>query len=112
MKFLESFANPRCHFHQLLKRANRFRNTALLLLALLLTTPLILFVVSVRGQGGGSPLLISEFRVRGPNGANDEFIEIYNNSGIVSPRATDGKRSEGRVVSRSDRFVADSRKSI
>jgi hypothetical protein len=26
-------------------------------------------------------LLISEFRVRGPNGANDEFIEIYNNSG-------------------------------
>src|SRR4030095_2570490 len=26
-------------------------------------------------------LLISEFRVRGPNGATDEFIEIYNNSG-------------------------------
>ncbi len=26
-------------------------------------------------------LLISEFRVRGPNGANDEFIEIYNNAG-------------------------------
>ena len=26
-------------------------------------------------------LIISEFRVRGPNGANDEFIEIYNNSG-------------------------------
>src|SRR5258708_2310814 len=26
-------------------------------------------------------LLISEFRVRGPNGANDEYIEIYNNSG-------------------------------
>src|SRR5438876_1418756 len=26
-------------------------------------------------------LLISEFRLRGPNGANDEFIEIYNNSG-------------------------------
>jgi subtilisin-like proprotein convertase family protein len=25
-------------------------------------------------------LLISEFRVRGPNGANDEFIEIYNNT--------------------------------
>ncbi len=29
--------------------------------------------------GGG--LIISEFRVRGPNGANDEFIELYNNSG-------------------------------
>jgi hypothetical protein len=26
-------------------------------------------------------LLISEFRLRGPNGASDEFIEIYNNSG-------------------------------
>lgn len=25
-------------------------------------------------------LIISEFRYRGPNGANDEFIEIYNNS--------------------------------
>jgi hypothetical protein len=28
-------------------------------------------------------LLISEFRVRGPNGANDEFIEIYNNIGAI-----------------------------
>ncbi|MBI2396835.1 MAG: hypothetical protein HYV17_03500 [Xanthomonadales bacterium] len=27
-------------------------------------------------------LVISEFRVRGPSGANDEFIEIYNNSGV------------------------------
>ena len=26
-------------------------------------------------------LIISEYRVRGPNGASDEFIEIYNNSG-------------------------------
>jgi hypothetical protein len=26
-------------------------------------------------------LIISEFRLRGPGGANDEFIEIYNNSG-------------------------------
>ena len=26
-------------------------------------------------------LIISEFRVRGPGGANDEFVEIYNNSG-------------------------------
>lgn len=26
-------------------------------------------------------LLISEFRLQGPNGVNDEFIEIYNNSG-------------------------------
>ena len=27
-----------------------------------------------------APLIISEFRLRGPNGANDEFIEIYNDS--------------------------------
>ncbi len=26
-------------------------------------------------------VIISEFRLRGPSGANDEFIEIYNNSG-------------------------------
>jgi hypothetical protein len=32
-------------------------------------------------RGPAATLLISEFRVRGPNGANDEFIEIYNNSG-------------------------------
>ena len=29
----------------------------------------------------GGSLIISEFRVRGPNGANDEFIEIYNATG-------------------------------
>src|SRR5262245_3553340 len=27
---------------------------------------------------GAPNLIISEFRVRGPNGANDEFVEIYN----------------------------------
>jgi hypothetical protein len=34
----------------------------------------------VEGPAAGS-LIISEFRLRGPNGANDEFIEIYNDSG-------------------------------
>ena len=32
-------------------------------------------------QTASGQLIISEFRVRGPNGANDEFIELYNNSG-------------------------------
>jgi hypothetical protein len=32
-------------------------------------------------QATAGQLLISEFRLRGPSGANDEFIEIYNNSG-------------------------------
>ena len=31
--------------------------------------------------GEATTLVISEFRVRGPNGANDEFIEIYNGTG-------------------------------
>ena len=33
-------------------------------------------------SAASAQLIISEFRVRGPNGANDEFIEIYNNSGV------------------------------
>ena len=33
------------------------------------------------GPGSVGEIVISEFRVRGPNGANDEFIEIYNASG-------------------------------
>src|ERR1044072_2707130 len=32
-------------------------------------------------QVAAAQLIISEFRVRGPSGANDEFIELYNNSG-------------------------------
>jgi len=32
-------------------------------------------------QVAAGQIIISEFRVRGPNGANDEFIELYNNSG-------------------------------
>ncbi|HET6976888.1 MAG TPA: lamin tail domain-containing protein [Pyrinomonadaceae bacterium] len=40
-------------------------------------------IVMVLGlyQAAAAQLIISEFRVRGPNGANDEFIELYNNSG-------------------------------
>ncbi len=32
------------------------------------------------GAVATAPLIISEFRLRGPNGPNDEFVEIYNNS--------------------------------
>jgi hypothetical protein len=39
--------------------------------------------VSVAAQTAtAGQLVISEFRVRGPSGANDEFIEIYNASGV------------------------------
>lgn len=44
-------------------------------------------------------LIISEFRVRGPNGANDEFIEIYNNSGADHTVAGGGT---GYAVAASD----------
>ncbi len=56
---------------------------------------------------GGTTLIISEFRLRGPSGANDEFIEIYNNSNsALSVQASDG--SSGYAVVASDgvaRFV-------
>jgi len=53
---------------------------------------------------GGTSLIISEFRLRGPNGANDEFIEIYNNSNnAVNVQASDG--SSGYAVAASDGLV-------
>lgn len=52
-------------------------------------------------------VLISEFRLRGPGGANDEFIEIYNNTETpIAVATTDG--SDGWAVAASDgviRFV-------
>ena len=38
--------------------------------------------VSLSGNGA-SPIVISEIRLRGPAGGNDEFVEIYNNSDTV-----------------------------
>ncbi len=51
--------------------------------------------------------MISEFRLRGPNGANDEFVEIYNHGNFaISVGTTDG--STGYALAASDgvaRFV-------
>ena len=50
------------------------------------------------------PIIISEFRVRGPSGANDEFIELYNASGAdhtVAAAVTDGS-GDGYAVVASD----------
>src|SRR5262249_48808268 len=56
---------------------------------------------------GGTSLVISEFRLRGPNGSNDEFVEIYNNSDdAINVSASDG--STGYALAASDgvaRFV-------
>jgi hypothetical protein len=102
MKSRQSDRKPTSNFRQRLARALTRLNTAsFLLLSLLIVAPLIVFVVKVTGQSGGSPLLISEFRVRGPNGANDEFVEIYNNSSSAHVVASsDG--SSGYSVAASD----------
>src|ERR1041384_3943634 len=39
------------------------------------------FDFSSRVQAVSTNVVISEFRVRGPNGGNDEFVELYNLSG-------------------------------
>lgn len=56
------------------------------------------------GTPAASPVIISEFRLRGPSGANDEFIELYNNSGadhtVSAPDASAGysvRASDGAV---------------
>ena len=42
---------------------------------------LVLVVMHMSSVFAAGSLIISEFRLRGPSGANDEFIEIYNDSG-------------------------------
>ncbi|HEX7318123.1 MAG TPA: lamin tail domain-containing protein [Pyrinomonadaceae bacterium] len=49
----------------------------------LLAASLLLAPALVTSQSASSPLIISEFRLRGPNGNTDEFIEIYNASGAA-----------------------------
>ena len=65
-----------------------------------------LFFVNA-GRTSNSPLLISEFRFRGPNGANDEFVEIYNNSDTDhTVAASDGSSGYALVASDGNaRFV-------
>jgi hypothetical protein len=46
----------------------------------LISTGVVVMLLGL-AQVAAAQLIISEFRVRGPNGANDEFIELYNNSG-------------------------------
>lgn len=101
MKGLKLGKKPGSYARQLLAKAtSRFGSVSLLLLALLVITPLIVFVVKVSGQSG-APLLISEFRVRGPNGSTDEFVEIYNNSNSAHVVASsDG--SSGYSIAASD----------
>ncbi|MGH9967405.1 MAG: pre-peptidase C-terminal domain-containing protein, partial [Pyrinomonadaceae bacterium] len=50
-----------------------------------------------------APLIISEFRVRGPSGANDEFVEIFNNSATSHTVAS--QVGTGYAVAASDAVV-------
>src|SRR5687767_1232829 len=61
----------------------------------------ILGFVLLAQQSASAQLIISEFRVRGPNGANDEFIELYNNSG-ADHTVTSGGASTGYAVAASN----------
>lgn len=50
-----------------------------------------------------SPLIISEFRLRGPSGANDEFVEVYNNSDTSTTVAS--QVGSGFAIAASDAVV-------
>jgi uncharacterized delta-60 repeat protein len=52
------------------------------------------------GPAPPNQLIISEFRVRGPSGANDEFIEIFNRS--LSPHTVAAASGTGYGVAASD----------
>src|SRR5215470_16301363 len=63
-----------------LTRSNRvFAASALVIVAVFAFMAFLSF--SSRVQAVSTNVVISEFRVRGPNGGNDEFIELYNLSG-------------------------------
>jgi hypothetical protein len=64
--------------------------------------------VAPQGAVPVRPLIISEFRLNGTNGANDEFIEIYNNSNSAHTVSSSDGSATGYAVAASDgavRFV-------
>lgn len=58
----------------------------------------------ISAPAGAGDLLISEFRLRGPSGAQDEFIEIYNNSDSTHV-VTASDDSAGYSVAASDGVI-------
>src|SRR5688500_5110475 len=58
---------------------------------------------SPRVQAVSTNVVISEFRVRGPNGAADEFVELYNLSGapvVIGGWKIRGSNSSGSISDR------------
>ena len=64
---------------------------------------LVLVVMHVVPLFAAGSLIISEFRLRGPSGANDEFIEIYNDSG--SPHTVAAISGTGYAIAASDGVI-------
>ena len=64
--------------------------------------------IGPRGAVLNVPLIISEFRLRGPNGPNDEFVEIYNNSDLPhTVNSVDGTSSGYALVGSSNAVIND-----
>ncbi|MDQ3822383.1 MAG: lamin tail domain-containing protein [Actinomycetota bacterium] len=63
------------------------------LLALVLLLVAVSSAVAATAPAASTNVVISEFRVRGPNGGNDEFVELYNLSG--SPVSIGGWKIRG-----------------
>src|SRR5215204_3632638 len=82
------------HDRRALKMRNSLRRPSFYFSALMFAA----YVFACATQASAQ-LIISEFRVRGPNGANDEFIELYNNSGADHTVAGGGT---GYAVAASD----------
>src|SRR5262245_26748178 len=76
------------------------------LFLVVVTLACVLFFINT-GRTSDSPLIISEFRFRGSNGANDEFVEIYNNTDTDhTVAASDGSSGYALVASDGNaRFV-------
>jgi hypothetical protein len=88
---------------------NRIRRWSSLLALLVLAS---LFGAAVGGMTvraapifdvGQTDIVISEFRTRGPNGANDEFVEIFNPTSTaidISNWKINGSNNTGGIVTR------------
>ena len=91
--------------------AVRFSFLALLLLGLAVQWTADRTTQSVFAQNGAGstvPLIISEFRLRGPNGPNDEYVEIYNNSDSAhTVNSIDGTSSGYALVASSNALLND-----
>jgi predicted extracellular nuclease len=74
-----------------------------LVLALVMLLVVVSSMVAATAQAASTSVVISEFRVRGPNGGNDEFVELYNLSGTpvsIGGWKVRGSNSSGTVSTR------------